>query len=128
MNRHGSDVSHGKDAKPGGVGKPAAEASSSDPASERLLPSRGDYQTLLSFQKAEVVYDITFRFAHKHLARSDRTIDQMSGTEFCGTRRAARAHDPCPHRLSQHETEPTRQPFNLERPPARQTSRHSYLA
>lgn len=44
---------------------------------ERLLPPRGDYQTLLSFQKAEVVYDITFRFAHKYLSRGDRTVDQM---------------------------------------------------
>src|SRR5437667_4144172 len=44
---------------------------------ERLLPPRGDYQTLLSFQKAEVVYDITFRFAHKFIAKGDRTIDQM---------------------------------------------------
>lgn len=44
---------------------------------ERLVPPRGDYTKLLSFQKAEVVYDITFRFAHKFLARSDRTIDQM---------------------------------------------------
>lgn len=43
----------------------------------RLLPPRGDYQTLLSFQKAEIVYDLTFRFAHKFLAKSDRTIDQM---------------------------------------------------
>ena len=42
-----------------------------------ILPPRGDYRTLLSFQKAEVVYDITFRFAHKFLARGDRTIDQM---------------------------------------------------
>ncbi|MDA1141970.1 MAG: four helix bundle suffix domain-containing protein [Planctomycetota bacterium] len=40
-------------------------------------PPRGDYQTLLSFQKAEVVYDITFRFAHNFLSRGDRTIDQM---------------------------------------------------
>ena len=45
--------------------------------SERLLPPRGDYQTLLSFQKAEVIYDITFRFAHKFLAKGDRTTDQM---------------------------------------------------
>lgn len=44
---------------------------------ERLLPPRGDYRTLLSFQKAEVIYDITFRFAHKFLAKGDRTIDQM---------------------------------------------------
>ena len=46
-------------------------------SSERVLPPRGDYQTLLSFQKAEVVYDITFRFAHKYLSRGDRTVDQM---------------------------------------------------
>jgi four helix bundle suffix protein len=44
---------------------------------ERLLPPRGDYQTLLSFQKAEVIYDITFRFAHKFLSQGDRTVDQM---------------------------------------------------
>src|SRR5438876_10924665 len=44
---------------------------------ERLLPPRGDYQTLLSFQKAEIVYDITFRFAHKFLSKGDRTVDQM---------------------------------------------------
>jgi hypothetical protein len=41
------------------------------------LPPRGDYRTLLSFQKAEVIYDNTLRFAHKFLARGDRTVDQM---------------------------------------------------
>jgi hypothetical protein len=40
-------------------------------------PPRGDYQTLHSFQKAEIAYDITFRFAHKHLAGGDRTVDEM---------------------------------------------------
>ena len=44
---------------------------------EALLPPRGDYRTLHSFQKAEVIYDITFRFTHKFLKRGDRTIDQM---------------------------------------------------
>jgi four helix bundle suffix protein len=48
-----------------------------DGKEERLLPPRGDYQTLLSFQKAEVIYDLTFRFAHKFLGKGDRTIDQM---------------------------------------------------
>lgn len=42
-----------------------------------FLPKHGNYKDLLSFQKAEVVYDITFRFAHKFLSRGDRTIDQM---------------------------------------------------
>jgi four helix bundle suffix protein len=41
------------------------------------LPPRRDYHKLLSFQKAEVVYDVTFRFAHKFLRPGDRTIDQM---------------------------------------------------
>ena len=44
---------------------------------ERLLPPRGDYRTLHAFHKAEVVFDITFRFAHKFLSLGDRTIDQM---------------------------------------------------
>lgn len=47
------------------------------PSDDRVIPPRGDYQTLLSFQKAEVIYDITFRFANKYLSRGDRTIDQM---------------------------------------------------
>ncbi len=47
------------------------------PDPNRLLRPRGDYQTLLSFQKAEVVYDITFHVTHKFLSRGDRTIDQM---------------------------------------------------
>ncbi|SFJ54677.1 four helix bundle suffix domain-containing protein [Desulfomicrobium apsheronum] len=47
------------------------------PNTRPIIPPRGDYQTLLSFQKAEVIYDITFRFAHKHLSRGDRTVDQM---------------------------------------------------
>jgi four helix bundle suffix protein len=42
-----------------------------------IIPPRGDYQTLLSYQKAEVIYDITFRFAHRYLAKGDRTVDQM---------------------------------------------------
>src|SRR5207247_7717070 len=61
---HGNDVHH-------------SHSSHNSAQEERLLPPRGDYHTLLSFQKAEVIYDITFRFAHKFLAKGDRTIDQM---------------------------------------------------
>lgn len=42
-----------------------------------FLPPHGNYEDLLSFQKAEVIYDLTFRFAHKYLSKRDRTIDQM---------------------------------------------------
>jgi len=42
-----------------------------------LLPPRGDYQTLLSYRKSEIVYQITYRFCRRFLRRGDRTIDQM---------------------------------------------------
>lgn len=42
-----------------------------------FLPKRGGYRKLLSFQKAEVVYDITYCFCQRFLKRGDRTIDQM---------------------------------------------------
>jgi len=44
---------------------------------QSFLPPRGNYAELLSFQKAEIVYDLTFRFCHKFLSKGDRTIDQM---------------------------------------------------
>lgn len=42
-----------------------------------FLPKTGNYQELLSYRKAEVIYDFTFRFCDKFLQRGDRTIDQM---------------------------------------------------
>ncbi|MGA3212883.1 MAG: four helix bundle suffix domain-containing protein [Terriglobales bacterium] len=54
-----------------------SNSSHSSHGSHRILPPRGNYQTLLSFQKAEIVYDLTFRFAHRFLSRGDRTVDQM---------------------------------------------------
>jgi len=41
---------------------------SPNPPEEGFLPHNGDYNELLCFQKAEVVYDYTFHFCHKHLA------------------------------------------------------------
>jgi len=61
-------------------GNDEAQTSHGSQESHPILPPRGDYQTLLSFQKAEVVYDITFRFAHKFLARGDRTVDQITSS------------------------------------------------
>ena len=36
-----------------------------------------NYRTLKAFRKAECVYDVTYYFAYKFLAKGDRTIDQM---------------------------------------------------
>jgi four helix bundle suffix protein len=49
----------------------------SAPEQAGFLPAYGNYQELLSYQKAEVVYDLTYHFCQRFLSRGDRTIDQM---------------------------------------------------
>jgi four helix bundle suffix protein len=44
---------------------------------EPLLPRSGNYRKLLTYQKAEAIYDITYYFCKNYLQRFDRTIDQM---------------------------------------------------
>jgi four helix bundle suffix protein len=47
------------------------------PPPSGFIPPHGDYRELLSFQKAEIIYDFTHRFCERFLQRGDRTIDQM---------------------------------------------------
>jgi len=51
--------------------------SSSQPNKEPLVPRLGNYRQLLSYQKAEAIFDITYYFCKNYLQRGDRTIDQM---------------------------------------------------
>jgi four helix bundle suffix protein len=44
---------------------------------EPLLPRTGNYRKLLTYQKAEAIYDITYFFCKNYLLRFDRTVDQM---------------------------------------------------
>ena len=44
---------------------------------EPLLPRTGNYRKLLTYQKAEAIYDITYYFCKNYLRWGDRTIDQM---------------------------------------------------
>jgi len=44
---------------------------------EGFIPPHGGYRKLLSYQRAEIVYDATVRFCERFLARRDRTVDQM---------------------------------------------------
>lgn len=44
---------------------------------DSFIAQRGNYRTLLTFQKAECIYDITYHFVHRFLLPSDRTVDQM---------------------------------------------------
>ena len=42
-----------------------------------IVPNKNNYKALLSYQKAESIYDITFFFTNNFLEKGDRTIDQM---------------------------------------------------
>jgi four helix bundle suffix protein len=44
---------------------------------ERLLPKHGGYKNLLSYQLAELIFDITVVFCEKYVPVRDRTNDQM---------------------------------------------------
>ena len=44
---------------------------------EELIPHRGNYKNLLSYQKADVIYCLTYYFVEHYLRRNDRTCDQM---------------------------------------------------
>jgi four helix bundle suffix protein len=56
-----------------------------------FLPKGGNYRELLSYRKAEIVYDFTFRFCEKFLKRGDRTIDQMVQAARSGKQNIAEA-------------------------------------
>lgn len=44
---------------------------------ERFIPTHGGYKNLLSYQKAEIVYDATVYFCDRYVERRSRTRDQM---------------------------------------------------
>jgi hypothetical protein len=45
--------------------------------SEGFIPPHGGYQNLLSYRKAEIVYDATVYFCERYIDRFSRTRDQM---------------------------------------------------
>lgn len=44
---------------------------------EKLIRPSGNYRKLLSYQKTEVIYEMTYYFCQTYLQRGDRTVDQM---------------------------------------------------
>ena len=45
--------------------------------SEPLIPKHGGYRKLLSFQVAQLCYDVTVRFCDRYISIKSRTHDQM---------------------------------------------------
>ena len=44
---------------------------------EELIPHRGDYKKLLSYQKSDVIFCLTYYFVTNYLSKGDCTCDQM---------------------------------------------------
>lgn len=44
---------------------------------EQLIPHNGNYKKLLSYQKTNVIYCLTYYFVENYLTKGDRTYDQM---------------------------------------------------
>ena len=42
-----------------------------------FLPQHGHYRNLRVYQVTEIIYDITYYFTQRYLAKGDRTVDQM---------------------------------------------------
>jgi four helix bundle suffix protein len=56
-----------------------------------FIPLHGGYQDLLSYRKAEIVFDATVGFCAKNLDRRDRTFDQMVQAARSGKQNIAEA-------------------------------------
>ena len=70
-------ISNRNNGRNGNDGESFSHDSHSSHISHPILPPRGDYKTMISYQKAEVIYQMTYRFCEKFLKRGDRTVDQM---------------------------------------------------
>ncbi len=44
---------------------------------EPLIPRYGGYRKLVSFRKAQLIYDVTVRFCDRYVSSRSRTHDQM---------------------------------------------------
>ena len=56
-----------------------------------FIPSHGGYRNLLSYQKAEIVFDGTVYFCKRFFEKRDRTIDQMVQAARSGKQNIAEA-------------------------------------
>jgi hypothetical protein len=59
--------------------------------SKKFIPVHGGYRKLLSYQKAEIIYDATVYFTTRFFRKGDRTIDQMVQAARSGKQNIAEA-------------------------------------
>lgn len=56
-----------------------------------FIPSHGGYRNLLTYQKAEIIYDGTVYFCDRNFQKRDRTVDQMVQAARSGKQNIAEA-------------------------------------
>ncbi len=59
--------------------------------SQEIIPIHGGYRKLISYQKAEIIFDATLYFTQRFLKKGDRTIDQMVQAARSGKQNIAEA-------------------------------------
>jgi len=59
--------------------------------SDGFIPEHDGYERLITYQKAEVIFDGTKYFTNKYFQRYDRTIDQMVQAARSGKQNIAEA-------------------------------------
>lgn len=58
---------------------------------KNFIPEHGGYKNLITYQRAEIIYDATLYFTQRYLSRGDRTIDQMVQAARSGKQNIAEA-------------------------------------
>ena len=58
---------------------------------EGFIPAHGGYRNLITYQKAEIIYDGTVYFTNRFFKKYDRTIDQMVQAARSGKQNIAEA-------------------------------------
>lgn len=56
-----------------------------------FIPEHGGYQKLITYQRAEIIYDATLYFTQRFLSKGDRTVDQMIQAARSGKQNIAEA-------------------------------------
>src|SRR5438094_9857000 len=59
------------------------------PMPEGFIPPHGGYENLLSYRKAEIVYDATVKFCDRFIDKRSRTHDQMVQAARSGNKNIA---------------------------------------
>lgn len=77
VEKNGNRSYNSSPASPFSPASQASQASKPSPKTYSFLKKQDRWENLYFYQKSDVLYQLTYRFAQRFLQRGDRTIDQM---------------------------------------------------